>query len=135
MRRMAGADLRAKRPLSPHLTIYKPIPTMVMSIAHRITGAALYFGALLLVWGIAAAASGETAWNTFVAVTGSWIGLVVLFGFSFALIHHMLGGLRHLVWDTGRLFDKQTATKLAYVTIAGSLTLTILLWIVIAFAS
>lgn len=124
------ASLNADRPLSPHLQIYKPIPTMVMSILHRLTGAALYFGTLLVAWWLMAAASGPEyfAWvNTFF---GSWLGRLILFGYSWALMHHMLGGVRHLIWDMGRMFDKHTATRMAWATLAGSLTLTILIWII-----
>jgi succinate dehydrogenase / fumarate reductase cytochrome b subunit len=61
---------------------------------------------------------------------GTWFGRLILFGFTFALIHHMLGGIRHLIWDTGALFDKNTSTKLAYATVAGSVALTLLIWVV-----
>lgn len=124
------ANATKPRPLSPHLSIYRPIPTMVMSIAHRITGSALYFGTFLLAWWLVAAASGADYFDQVNAIFGSFIGRLVLFGFTWALVHHMLGGLRHLVWDTGRGLDKQTATKLAWATLAGSTTLTIILWII-----
>ena len=127
---MANADLRAKRPLSPHLQVYRLIPTMVMSIAHRITGSALYFGMVLVAWWLIAAASGPEYFAFVNGIFGSWFGRLVLFGFTWALMHHLLGGLRHLVWDTGSLMDKQTSTRLAWATLAGSITLTILIWIV-----
>ncbi len=117
------------RPLSPHLSIYKPIPTMVMSIFHRVTGAALYFGTLLVAWWLIAAATSESAFETANWFFGSIIGRLVLFGYTWALMHHMLGGIRHLIWDTGALFDKETSTKLAWATLAGSIALTILIWI------
>lgn len=119
----------AVRPLSPHLQIYRLIPTMVMSIAHRISGAALYFGILLLAWWLAAAAAGPAYFGWVTDVMASWFGRLVLFGFTWALLHHLLGGIRHLVWDTGRMLDKHTATKLAWATLAGSIALTILVWI------
>lgn len=118
------------RPLSPHLQIYKPIPTMVMSIVHRITGAALYFGTLLVAWWLIAAASGKDYFDFVNGVLGSWLGLLVLFGYTWALIHHMLGGLRHFAWDLGYLFDKNTTTKLAWATIISSAGLTLLIWVV-----
>lgn len=127
---MAKADIRAKRPLSPHLQVYRLIPTMVMSIAHRITGSVLYFGMALFAWWLIAAASGAAYFDFANAIFGSWFGQLVLLAFTWALMHHMLGGLRHLVWDTGRLMDKQTSTKLAWATLAGSITLTVLIWIV-----
>src|SRR6266700_2529266 len=95
------AETRA-RPLSPHLQIYRPMLTMLMSIAHRVTGAALYFGTLLVVWWLIAAASGPNYYATVQWFMGTIIGRLVLFGYTWALIHHMLGGVRHLIWDTGR---------------------------------
>jgi len=126
---MAQSDTRGRRPLSPHLTIHKPIPTMVMSIFHRITGSALYFGVALLALWLMAAASGAGSFDWLNASFASWIGQLVLLGFSWALLHHMLGGVRHLIWDTGTWMDKGTATNLAWATIAGSLTLTLLVWV------
>ena len=98
---MAEAKGPAARPLSPHLRIYRLTLTMLMSIVHRITGAALYVGTLLLAWWLLAAASGPNAYATFQAVTSSFIGRVVLLGYTWALVHHMLGGIRHLIWDSG----------------------------------
>ena len=95
---MAEAKGPAARPLSPHLQIYRLTLTMAMSIVHRMTGAALYFGTLLLAWWLLAAAAGPNAFAAFQSVASSFIGRVVLFGYTWALIHHMLGGLRHLVW-------------------------------------
>ena len=94
---MAEAKVPAKRPLSPHLTIYRPMLSMMMSIVHRITGAALYFGTLLLVWWLLAAASGPTAYAAFQSAAASFIGRIVVFGYTWALIHHMLGGMRYLI--------------------------------------
>ncbi|MFZ2100832.1 MAG: succinate dehydrogenase, cytochrome b556 subunit [Oricola sp.] len=122
------------RPLSPHLQIYKPIPTMVMSIVHRITGAALYVGTLLVAWWLIAAASGPDYFAFVNGFFGSWFGMLVLFGYTWALIHHMLGGLRHFAWDLGHLFEKHTATKLAWANLAGSVVLTLAVWIVGAVA-
>lgn len=118
------------RPLSPHLQVYRLIPTMLMSIVHRITGAALYFGTILVAWWLIAAATSEAAFDTVSAVYGSWIGRLILFGYTWALMHHMLGGVRHLLWDSGSFMEKHTATRLAWATLAGSVTLTLLIWIV-----
>lgn len=117
------------RPLSPHLSIYKPIPTMVMSIVHRITGAALYFGTLILVWWLVAAAGSEASFDLFDRVAGSWFGRLVLFGYTWALMHHMLGGIRHLIWDTGAMMEKHTTTRLAKATLVGSILLTLAIWV------
>ena len=119
----------AERPLSPHLQIYKPIPTMVMSIVHRITGAALYFGTMLIAWWLIAAATSADYFEFVNGLFGSFIGRLVLFGYTWALIHHMLGGIRHFVWDTGAGLDKHTATRFAYATIAASVVLTLLIWV------
>lgn len=118
------------RPLSPHLSVYKLIPTMVMSIMHRITGAALYFGTALVAWWLIAAASGEAYFDFVNDIFGSFIGRLILFGYTWALMHHMLGGIRHFVWDMGSGFDKHVSTKMAWATLAGSIILTILIWIV-----
>jgi succinate dehydrogenase / fumarate reductase cytochrome b subunit len=118
------------RPLSPHLSIYRPMLTTMMSIVHRITGGALYFGSLLLAWWLLAAASGPNAYATFQSVVSSFIGRVVLLGYTWALIHHMLGGLRHLIWDTGHGFGPAEREWLARANLAGSIVLTIVLWIV-----
>lgn len=125
---MAGA---AERPLSPHLQIYRPMLTMMMSIVHRITGVALYFGTLLLVIWLVAAASSPAAFDTVNGLYGSWIGLLVLVGYSWALIHHALGGIRHFVWDTGAGFGPEAREWMARATIGGSIGLTVLLWIII----
>ena len=122
-------NVTRSRPLSPHLQIYKPIPTMVMSIVHRITGGALYFGTLLVAWWLIAAATSEHYFDFVNWIYGSWIGRLVLFGYTWALVHHLLGGLRHLIWDTGAGLEKHTATKLAWATLAGSIALTLSFWI------
>ena len=127
---MSKTSIHANRPLSPHLQIYKPIPTMIMSIVHRITGGALYVGTLLVAWWLIAAAVSEDYFNFVNAIYGSWIGRVILLGYTWALIHHMLGGIRHLIWDTGRGLEKETSTKLAIGSVILSITLTILVWIV-----
>ena len=118
------------RPLSPHLQIYRPMLTMVMSILHRITGVALYIGVILLVWWFSAAAASEAHFALVQGFFGSWFGRLVLFGFTWALIHHMLGGLRHLLWDTGHGFDLKKVELLARANLAGSIAINILLWII-----
>lgn len=127
---MTNPQIQSKRPLSPHLSIYKPIPTMVMSIVHRATGAALYFGTFLVAWWLFAVASGEAYFNFVDGFFGSIFGRLILFGYTWALMHHLLGGLRHLYWDTGRGMEKETSTKFAYATILGSVTLTLLIWVI-----
>jgi succinate dehydrogenase / fumarate reductase cytochrome b subunit len=128
---MANADMQRPkaRPLSPHLQIYSPLINMVMSIVHRITGAALYVGTLLLAWWLVAIASGPDYFAYVNGIMGSPLGLIVLVGYSWALLHHMIGGLRHLIWDTGRGFDLASVDRLSWGTIILSLALTVMLWI------
>ncbi|HZA00872.1 MAG TPA: succinate dehydrogenase, cytochrome b556 subunit [Hyphomicrobiaceae bacterium] len=120
---------KVERPLSPHLQIYSPLINMVMSILHRITGAALYFGTILLSWWLVAAAIGPRYFDFVNGLLGTLPGKLVLFGYSWALVHHMLGGIRHLIWDTGRGFDIPSVDALCWATIAGSVTLTMAIWI------
>ena len=120
----------AGRPLSPHLQIYKRTLTMMMSIIHRATGIALYAGTLLLVWWLSAAATSDSYFNVVQAVFGSWIGQIVMFGFTWALVHHTAGGIRHLIWDTGRGFDLETVEKSSRIVLASSIVITILLWVI-----
>ena len=127
------ATIRHPRPLSPHLQIYRPMLTMMMSIAHRITGAALYAGTLLLAWFLIAAASDVHSFSVVAGVMNSWFGKLVLFGFTWALFHHLLGGIRHFVWDVGYAMDHPEREWLAQGTLAGGILLTILVWI-LAFA-
>ena len=123
-------NVTKSRPLSPHLQVYKPIPTMVMSIVHRITGGALYFGTMLVAWWLIAAASGEAYFEWVSWFFGTLIGRLVLFGYTWALVQHMLGGLRHFMWDMGHGYEKEFSTKLAIATPFASVALTILIWIV-----
>jgi succinate dehydrogenase / fumarate reductase, cytochrome b subunit len=127
---MAEAEGPTARPLSPHLQIYRLTLTMLMSIVHRITGGALYVGTLLLAWWLIAAASGPNAYATFQSVASSFLGRIVLLGYTWALIHHMLGGVRHLIWDTGAGFGPAEREWLARANLIGSVVLTIVLWIV-----
>ncbi|WP_342360299.1 succinate dehydrogenase, cytochrome b556 subunit [Terrarubrum flagellatum] len=124
------AETPAARPLSPHLQIYRWTWTMAMSIAHRATGCALYGGTLLLAIWLIAAASGERgfAWAQWLA--GSPLGLLVLFGYTYTLFHHMVGGVRHFIWDMGHGFEPQERMNLARMTpfVAGALT--IIAWII-----
>jgi len=124
-------DVKApvERPLSPHLSIYKPMLTMLMSIAHRITGAALYFGTLMLACWLLAAATGPDAYDGIGSFMNSFLGRLILFGYMWALVHHMLGGIRYLIWDTGRGFGPVQREWLVVVTLVGSITMTIVIWI------
>lgn len=120
----------SSRPLSPHLQIYKPMLTTAMSIMHRITGVGLYLGIILLVWWLTAASISDSYFDFVQGFFGHWFGRLVLLGFTWALMHHALGGLRHLLWDTGRGFDLKVVEWLARANLAGSIVLTLLLWII-----
>ena len=130
---MLDSDLKSNRPLSPHLQVYKMILTMLMSVVHRVTGIALYFGTVLMVVWLLAIASGPQTKFYFIvsAIYSSWLGQLVLFGFTWALIHHMLGGLRHFVWDLGFGFSKEASNTMAKLTIFGSVIITLALWLII----
>jgi len=126
---MSQSPATRQRPLSPHITVYRWPITMTMSILHRVTGGALYFGTLLVVWWLISAATSESYFDLVSWVFGSWIGRIVLLGYTWALVHHMLGGIRHLVWDTGAALEKHNASRLAWATVAASIVLTLLIWI------
>lgn len=118
------------RPLSPHLTVYKWGPHMLVSILHRITGAGLAtLGAAALVWWLVAAASGPDAYKEFVGWATSWLGIVVAVGLTWAFFQHLLSGLRHLVMDIGAGFEIESNKFWATMTLAGALLLTAALWL------
>jgi succinate dehydrogenase / fumarate reductase cytochrome b subunit len=125
---MTSAHRVVERPLSPHLQIYRPLINMVASILHRITGAALFVGSLLLVWWLFAAASGPVYFNYVNGLFASWLGRLILFGYTFALILHTLGGIRHLIWDSGRGFDLRTVDILAWMSLILAAALTVVVW-------
>jgi succinate dehydrogenase / fumarate reductase cytochrome b subunit len=125
----AAMTARIERPLSPHLQSYRITLTMAMSILHRITGVALYFGTLLLAWWLIAAASGPGAYAHVQAFTGSIIGKLIVFGYTWALLHHLLSGIRHFVWDLGFGFKASEREALTWGALIGGISLTVLLWI------
>ncbi len=126
---MADANSPAERPLSPHLQIYKPLLNMVMSILHRMTGTALYLGTLLLAWWLIAASVGPDYFNLVNGYLSSFLGRLILFAYTWALFLHMLGGLRHFIWDTGRGLDNRTVDLLGWLTLFGSVGLTLAAWV------
>ena len=100
-----------QRPLSPHLQVYRPQLTSMLSICHRITGVGISVGTLLLTWWLVAAATSPEAYATVSGFMRSWIGLLLLFGWSAALFYHFLNGIRHLAWDGGLGFELQAHTE------------------------
>ncbi len=123
------SDARATpRPLSPHLQVYRWTWTMAMSVFHRVTGTGLYFGiALFAIW-LVALAAGPSAFDAVQWFFGSPVGLLILFAYTWVLMHHMLGGARHLVWDFGRGMEPGERMNMARFTLIGSITLTIVIW-------
>lgn len=117
-----------ERPLSPHLQIYRPQMTSVLSILHRLTGVALAIGTLVLVWWLMAAATGEAAYDTFSSYAHSILGRLFLFGWTLALSYHMFNGIRHLFWDTGRLFEIKNAFTAGRLVLALAVITTLAIW-------
>ena len=118
------------RPLSPHLSIYRWPITMALSILHRGSGIANAIGLVVFTAWLLRAADGPDAYLAFTRIMGSPIGLLLLAGWSFTFFYHLSNGVRHLVWDTGRGLDKQTATASAWVVLGVSVLLTGGFWLV-----
>jgi succinate dehydrogenase / fumarate reductase cytochrome b subunit len=118
-----------QRPISPHLQIYRWQISSVLSILHRITGAALGVGSLLLAWWLVATASVPHAFAIVQGFIGSILGQLILLGFSWALFFHLCNGIRHLFWDAGYGFDLPTVDKTGWAVVIASVVLTILAWI------
>ncbi|MGF1629241.1 MAG: succinate dehydrogenase, cytochrome b556 subunit [Kiloniellaceae bacterium] len=119
----------SNRPLSPHLQVYRPQITSILSILHRLTGVALAVGTLLLTYWLVAAASGPEAFADAQGLIGSILGRLLLFGWSFALFYHLCNGIRHLAWDAGYGFEIDTATRTGWIVVAASTVLTLLCWV------
>lgn len=119
----------SRRPLSPHLQIYRWQYTSVLSILHRITGVALAVGTLLLVYWLIAAAAGPDTFATAQGFIGSIFGRVLLFGWTVALFYHLANGIRHLLWDAGRGFELRTAYASGWAVVIAAAALSLLAWI------
>lgn len=124
----AKAPSRRERPLSPHLQVYRPQLTSVLSITHRATGIALAAGTLLLVCWLIAAATGPQPFAGLQSFMGSWIGLILLFGWSVSLFYHLANGIRHLFWDAGYGFELKTAYASGWAVLAATAGLTLIAW-------
>jgi|TARA_B100000378_G_C17966328_1_gene385416 succinate dehydrogenase / fumarate reductase cytochrome b subunit len=122
-------DKNIERPLSPHLQIYHPSFSMIMSISHRITGAVLYLGIFfLLLWYFSIFFGAET-FNLVSTILSTQLSKITLFFFVWIFFHHMYGGIRHFIWDFGLGFDIRSVDILAFLTLALSLSSTILTFI------
>ena len=118
------------RPLSPHLSIYRWPITMLLSILHRMTGVAMAVGLIVLTSWLMHAAAGPEEYQYFRALMGSPVGLVLLIGWTFAFFVHLGNGIRHLVWDSGRGFEKSQANASAYTVLILAAVLTAAFWVV-----
>lgn len=116
------------RPLSPHLQVYRPQITSILSITHRMTGVALAIGAIVFTYWIGAAAYGTDAFDRAQGLMGSWFGLLVLLGFTFALYFHLANGIRHLFWDIGKGFEMATLNRSGVFVILFSMAMTAATW-------
>ena len=119
----------AERPLSPHLSIWKWSPAMLVSILHRVTGDGMAFVALpVLLWWLGALASGPAAYETFASIATSWYGMIVLVGISWAFFNHFCSGVRHFVLDIGAGYEVDRNNRWSVVTTTGGIMLTAAFW-------
>lgn len=121
----------SNRPLSPHLQIYRPQLTSVLSITHRGTGVFLAVATLLMVYWLAALAGGEQSYSSAQAFFGSWLGQLILLGCTFSLFYHLCNGVRHLFWDVGVGFEIETAYRSGWAVVIASIAMTVLAWIIV----
>lgn len=117
---------RGNRPLSPHLSIYRPQITSMLSIMHRITGVGLAIGAVGVVWWLMAAATDHRYFRIIDGIWTTWVGNLVWIGILWAFCYHLLNGIRHLMWDTGYGMDIPSVTRSGQVVLIGSVLLTII---------
>ena len=117
-----------ERPLSPHLLVYKPQLTSMMSICHRLGGIALAAGSLLVVWYIVALATGPSYFAFVQSLLSTWPGQVVLFGYSAAVCYHLCNGIRHLLWDFGCFLSIEGVYRSGYAVIAAAAAMTGGVW-------
>jgi len=118
----------AQRPLSPHLQIYRKQVQMMTSITHRATGIALAVGTLLVVCGLLQLAAGEESFDRFKGIIGSPVGIILLLGWSWSLFYHLCNGIRHLVQDAGLGYEIPQFVRSSWLSVAGSIVLTVLVW-------
>ena len=122
-----------QRPLSPHLQIYKPQITSILSILHRGTGIALSIGSVILVSWIVALTLGENTYLMYSNLINNWFGKLIIFGFTFALFYHLSNGIRHLFWDAGYGYDLKHAYISGVAVIISSLLFTSMTWLIVYF--
>ncbi len=121
------------RPLSPHLQVYKPQLTSILSILHRGTGIVLSIGSIFLVSWILVLTLGESAYQIYSQLVNNWFGKLVIFGFTFGLFYHLSNGIRHLFWDAGYGYDLKDAYVSGFAVIFSSISLTLITWLIVYF--
>ena len=121
---------RGDRPLSPHLTVYRPQITSMLSILHRVTGVGLTLGAAMVVWWFLAAATSESYFETVDGLMTSWIGHLIWLGLTFSLAYHFCSGIRHLIWDMGYGFELDQVETSGKAVVGGAVALTVLIWLI-----
>jgi succinate dehydrogenase / fumarate reductase cytochrome b subunit len=117
------------RPLSPHLQVYRPQITSVLSILHRFTGIALYLGTVIWVWWLLAAAIGDDAYDSAAWFIGSWIGQIIMLGWTWSIFYHLGNGIRHLAWDAGWGFELKTVSATGWLVVVFAFGMTLAAWI------
>jgi succinate dehydrogenase / fumarate reductase, cytochrome b subunit len=122
-------EAKSNRPLSPHLQVYKPQLTSILSIIHRMTGVALSFGAVIFVVWLVSLASGPESYASFVGYAGSLVGQIILFGLTFSFFYHFCCGIRHLLWDAGYFLELKDVYKTGRIVVGVSLVLTLIVWL------
>lgn len=125
---MSDTSVKQERPLSPHLQIYKWQLNMATSIFHRITGVALTVGLLLVIWGLFALADSREAYEYFTAFCSTWIGQLMLVGWSFAFYYHLCTGIRHLIFDAGWFVTINGAVRTGWIVLGLPVILTAATW-------
>lgn len=121
---------KIERPLSPHLQTYRVTLTMAMSIIHRATGIVMYFGTVILAWWLVALSAGSGGYGIVTTFLTSGIGRLMMFGYTWAIMHHLFSGIRYLVWDLGYGFKPSEREWLTWAALIAGIVCTILLWIV-----
>lgn len=119
-----------RRPLSPHLQVYRPQLTSVLSIMNRLTGIATSVGTLMMVWWLAASAGSPSAFGHMQGFMGSWFGMLLLFGWTGALVYHFVASLRHLAWDAGFGFELPQVYASGWASVAATVVFTVLIWVI-----
>ena len=125
--------MKKERPLSPHLQIYRPQITSVLSIMHRITGVALSVGTFLIVIWIISLSLGENFYEYYLIFVKSWVGKLILVGFTFALSYHLSNGIRHLFWDLGYGYELNVVFRSGVAVLISAFMLTSIIWVYILF--